>query len=237
LTGLKALEREVKEKEKLAARGELSSQIAHEIRNPLAALKGSIEILKEGAITDERRGRLMSIALDEMDRLNRILTDFLDYSRPHPPDKRAFDLHAALKGSIEVLRNSSGARISFVEKFRGPLTVVADEQRLRQVIWNIGLNALDAMPEGGSLTVGTEVLDGSVDLTFEDTGRGIPKDDLARIFYPFFSTRRGGTGLGLSIAHRIVEDHGGRIRVESRPGRGSTFHVIIPREEGETVDA
>jgi two-component system sensor histidine kinase PilS (NtrC family) len=229
LTDLKWMEREIKRKENLAALGELSANIAHEIRNPLASLKGSIEILKEDSIEGDRRKRLMSIALDEMDRLDNILSDFLDYSRPKPPEIRKFDLHAALNTAVELLRNRNMPGVVFSDRLSDTLFIKADEQKLQQVFWNLGLNALEAMPGGGTLSVGTALRDGLVHIAFEDTGKGISPEDSGRIFYPFFTTRRMGTGLGLSIANRIVEDHGGIITVVSEPEKSTKFEVTIPR--------
>jgi len=231
LTELKRLAEEIKKKEKLAAVGELSAKIAHEIRNPLASLKGSMELLRENAVSPGQRERLMGIALAEMDRLNSIITDFLDYSKPSAPMVADFDLNAVLGETLEMLGNSGATGISVRRAFDGPLPVKADSQKLQQVFWNLGLNALDAMPGGGELSVHTRTLDGSVEITFSDTGAGIRKEDLEKIFFPFFTTKSNGTGLGLSIAYRIVEDHGGSIAVESAPGKGSRFRVRLPRRE------
>lgn len=229
LTELKRLAEEIKKKEKLAAVGELSAKIAHEIRNPLASLKGSVEMLRENTGSPEQRERLMGIALGEMDRLNTIITDFLDYSKPSAPVLADVDLNAVLDEILEMLGNSGAVGISVRRAFSGHLPVKADSQKLQQVFWNLGINALDAMAGGGELSVETRAADGEVEITFSDTGTGIRKEDLEKIFFPFFTTKNTGTGLGLSIAYRIVEDHGGRITVESIPGKGSRFGVRLPR--------
>jgi two-component system, NtrC family, sensor histidine kinase PilS len=236
LTELKRLEKEMKQKEKWAAIGELSSNIAHEIRNPLASLKGSIEMLKEGSVPDNQKERLMEIALNEMDRLNRVITDFLTYSRPTPAEFRMFDLHRLLDETLELLENVDQDRsnLSIRKEYGGTLEVKADPQKLRQVFWNLGINAVEAMPEGGELVVSTRNADRLVEITFKDSGSGIDREHIEKIFYPFFTTKEKGTGLGLAIAYRIVEEHNGILRVASSSGIGTTFEVILPRSYEKT---
>jgi two-component system sensor histidine kinase PilS (NtrC family) len=229
LTEMKRMSEEIKRKEKLAAVGELSGKIAHEIKNPLASLKGSMEMLRESNLEEEQKERLMRIAVKEMDRLNGILNDFLSYSKPRSLEFERFDLHEALSETLEMLNNRGAVGVTFHTGFQDPLPVNADEQRLQQVFWNLGINAIDAMPEGGELQVNTSVANGGVEIRFKDTGSGISKDVLSNIFFPFFTTKRNGTGLGLSIAYRVVEDHGGSIAVESRPGEGTEFTITLPR--------
>jgi two-component system sensor histidine kinase PilS (NtrC family) len=229
LTEWKKLEADMKKKEKWAAIGELSSNIAHEIRNPLASLKSSIEILKEDTVPANYKNRLMDIALKEMDRLDRIIKDFLTYSRPLPPSYMRFNLHELLDETVDLLRNVDQHRDTIViqKQYNGEVEVNADPQKMRQVFWNLGLNALDAMPEGGELTIATKYEDKNMVITFEDTGTGIEKQQIEKIFYPFFTTKDQGTGLGLAIAYRIMEEHGGAITVDSTPGTGTTFKVIL----------
>jgi two-component system sensor histidine kinase PilS (NtrC family) len=230
LTQIQRLEEEIKQKEKWAAIGELSSNIAHEIRNPLASLKGSVEMLREDSMSKNHKERLMEIALNEMDRLNRIITDFLTYSRPAPPEFKEFDLHALLDETIELLKNTDQNRglVSIEKEYSGAARMTGDPQKLSQVFWNLGLNAMDAMPEGGQLMVSTGNSDGSVEVTFRDSGAGIDAKNIKKIFYPFFTTKEQGTGLGLAISYRIIEEHKGKIYVESIPGKGTTFKVILP---------
>lgn len=232
LTEIKEMTRLIKMKENLAALGELSAKIAHEIRNPLASLKGSMEMLMEGNISPEHRERLMRIAVSEMDRLNTTITDFLSYARPTPLEKQVFEIQPALDELIEMLKNRNPEGIEFVKAFGArPIIVMADPGKLKDVLWNLGINALDAMPKGGRLTVGAEDSDAYVEIYFEDTGSGIPIEDHDRIFFPFFTTKRHGTGLGLSTAYRAVADHGGTLALESEPGKGARFTVILPKHE------
>lgn len=236
LTQIKRLETEMKQKEKMATIGELSSNIAHEIRNPLASLKGSIEMLKEDTVGEGYKKKLMEIALKEMERLNLIITDFLTYSRPTPPEFKRFELHSMLDETIELLKNveQNKGDVSIRKNYSGTLEVNADPQKMRQVFWNFGINAIEAMPEGGELIISTRNTDRVVGITFKDFGVGIDGKDVERIFYPFFTTKEHGTGLGLSIAYRIIEEHKGSINVNSSPGVGTTFEIILPKTDGKT---
>lgn len=236
LTEMKTLQEEMRQREKLADIGELSANMAHEIRNPIASLKGSIELLKEDTLSPLHKARLMDIALSEMNRLNKIITDFLIYSRPKPIETRKFDLNELLEETIEMLRHREADKVEFEKRFNGHLTVVADPQKLQQVFLNLGINAVDAMKDGGKLTVATQRIGNTVTVSFEDTGDGIDAENLKKIYYPFFTTKDNGTGLGLSIAYRIIEDHGGQMTVSSRKGHGARFKIFLPQatvEEGE----
>jgi two-component system sensor histidine kinase PilS (NtrC family) len=230
LTKFKRLEREIKQKEKWAAIGELSSNIAHEIRNPLASLKGSIEMLKEDSVPRNYKEKLMEIALSEMDRLNRIITDFLTYSRPSPPEFKKFDINNLLDETVELLKNAcqNNTHVT-LKKDNAAAEVDADPQKMRQVFWNLGMNAIEAMPDGGEIIISTKEKDGVIEIAFQDFGMGIAEKDIEKIFYPFFTTKEKGTGLGLAIAYRIVEEHNGTINVKSISGIGTTFEIILPR--------
>ena len=231
LTKIKRLETEIKQKEKWAAIGELSSNIAHEIRNPLASLKGSIEMLKEDSIPRNYKERLMEIALGEMNRLNSIITDFLTYSRPSPVEYQNFDLHRLLDEISELLKNveQNKKQVVIKKNYFNSLDLNADPQKMRQVFWNLGLNAIEAMPDGGELIISTKNEDGFTEVTFQDSGTGIEERNIEKIFYPFFTTKEHGTGLGLAIAYRIIEEHKGGMNVKSTPGIGTTFEIILPK--------
>jgi two-component system sensor histidine kinase PilS (NtrC family) len=231
LTELKKMTEIIRQKEKLAAIGEMSANMAHEIRNPLASLKSSVEMIRENSITKEQKSRLMDIALNEMDRLNGIITEFLHYSRPADIQIQDFDLHSVLSETIELLkrRDFLTDSISFKMNFSAPLVIKGDQQKFQQVFWNLGNNALDAMPEGGELSIGTLENESLVRIAFSDTGSGIKKEDIEKVFYPFFTTKEEGTGLGLSIAYRIVEDHGGTLTIKSDAGKGTKVHILLPK--------
>jgi two-component system, NtrC family, sensor histidine kinase PilS len=234
ITQLKTLETEIKQKEKWAAIGELSANIAHEIRNPLASMRGSIEMLREDKIPEKHRGKLMEIALREMERVNNIITDFLTYSSPRPLEVQKVDLHLLLDETLSLLRNRTQERgnILIRREFDGPLLFVADQQKIRQVFWNLGLNSIEAMKDGGELTVSTKEGNDAVRIVFADTGPGIDPVNVEKIFYPFFTTKGQGTGLGLSIAYRIIEEHKGKLKVRSVPGINTTFEIILGKRHG-----
>ncbi|MDP3261175.1 MAG: ATP-binding protein [Thermodesulfovibrionales bacterium] len=236
ITMLKKMEMDMKHKEKWAAIGELSANIAHEIRNPLASLKGSIEMLREDRVTKGQKERLTEIALKEMERLNGIITDFLMYSTPRAAEFSVFDLNLVLDDTLELLKNTASARkdISITKEFDMPLSVNADRQKMHQVFLNLGMNALEAMPDGGELSVSARHTGSSFEVVFKDTGIGIRHKNLEKIFYPFFTTKDEGTGLGLAIAYRIIEEHKGKINVISNPGEGTAFKVIIPDNNGKS---
>lgn len=230
ITQIKNLEAELKHKERLAVMGEFSTNIAHEIRNPLASMKSSIELLKEGRITKEHSTRLMDIVISEMDRLNKTITDLLIYTKPRPVRITRFDLHKELDQTIELLKNSSENtnNITIASDIKGEAEISGDSDKLRQVFLNLGMNAIESMPDGGELTIRTIQHEGTISILFEDTGIGIPKENLKDIFYPFFTTRDKGTGLGLPIAYRIIEEHNGKMTVNSVPGHGTTFEILLP---------
>ncbi len=231
LTKLKAMEEEVKQREKWASIGELSALIAHELRNPLAALKASIEMLHEKSSSGELADQLMKIAVAEMDRLNVIVTDFLLYAKPVQHNKKPFDLHQSLKDIILLLQSSTEDKknIEISSTLPGKVFVKGDARQLQQVFWNLGINAVHAISESGTVRVYTEKTDTTVKVIFNDTGVCIIKEDIKNIFFPFYTTKEKGTGLGLSIAQRILEEHGGKISVESNgTGSGTLFSVELP---------
>ncbi len=230
LSELKRMQEEMKHKERLADIGELAANMAHEIRNPLASLKGSIEMLGENSVSSAHKERLMEIALGEMDRLNSIITDFLAYSRPRPLEFQRFDLNQMLDEMLQMLRSRNPEGVVFTKNGRDPLVIKGDPQRLQQVFWNLCINAIEAMPGGGRLDISASGANGRVEIAFRDTGAGISPENLKRVFYPFFTTKEKGTGLGLSIAYGIVEAHKGRLAVWSKKGEGAVFKVFLPGE-------
>lgn len=234
LTKIKELEEEVKEKDRMAAIGELSAWIAHEIRNPLASLSGSIQVLKENLNPVEENTHLIEIALRETERLNLIVGDFLNYARPRPLSLELCDINSLIEDTISLLKNSKefheGIRIN-KNTDNVKIEALLDRNQMKQVFWNLSLNAVQSMQNGGELTIDSreKTQDSTIEITFKDTGVGIKKEDLDYIFFPFFSTKEGGSGLGLAIAYRIIEDHKGKIKVESELGKGTTFRIYIPK--------
>ncbi len=231
LTELKKLESEVRLKEKLAAVGELTAAIAHEIRNPLASISGSVQVLSSSAAPGSAERRLMDVVVQESHRLSSILEDFLKYVRPREQAIEAVDGAAALRDVLSLLAHSdelgAGHAVSWDLE---PESVVlqADPGQLRQVFWNLSRNAVAAMPGEGRLSVEARLEGPWWIVTMRDEGRGMTPEERDRLFAPFAHSFPGGTGLGLAIVHRIVEEHGGSIRVESAPGRGTAVVVSLP---------
>jgi two-component system sensor histidine kinase PilS (NtrC family) len=231
LTELKHLEREVVTKERMAALGRLSAAIAHEIRQPLTAMTGALKELARLAPLDDDDKRLVQIVSRESQRLNQIITDFLDYSRDRKFAFGDLDVAAALDETLLLLERGAGSsgkyRIERKFSVRG-IRARADRDGMKQVFWNLCNNALRAMPDGGVLTVSLHGDDEWVRISISDTGVGFDARETARIFEPFQSGFAGGTGLGLAIVYQILQAHGGRIRVETQKSSGATFVVDIP---------
>ena len=225
-----AMERELVEAERLAAVGLLSAGLAHEIRNPLASIKGAAEVLAGGTADSATRDRLVDILRREADRLNDVLTRFLSFARPARGERTAFDLVEEVRQVVDLL--SSGDRAPhLVLEAAGPVNVTGDRDQVRQAVWNVVLNACQFAGPEGHVTVSVTVRDGEAVVTVRDDGPGFPPEVLARPGTPFLSTREGGTGLGLAVADRAARDHGGRLAVRNGPGGGGEVSLILPREE------
>jgi two-component system sensor histidine kinase PilS (NtrC family) len=231
LTEMKKLESELRLKDRMAAVGELSAGIAHEIRNPLAAIAGSAQVLKKSDALSPQEQRLMSIILKESERLNKSIADFLRFVRPQEKRTTEFDIAASLSETLDLLANSAELCADHrIERIIAPpaYTVAGDADQIRQVFWNLARNAVQAMPSGGTLRVTTEVSDAAYRIVFADSGRGMTEADQRRLFQPFRTNFPSGTGLGMAISYRIVQEHGGRIDVLSRAGFGTTITVVLP---------
>ena len=231
LTRLKKLEGEVRLKEKMAAVGELAAGIAHEIRNPLASISGSVQVLKGMVAPGSSELKLMDIVVTESQRLARILEDFLRYVRPRERAVEPVDAPAALRDVLTLLEHSDeiSTRHTITFDIDPPSAVLpADPGQLRQIFWNVARNAVAAMPSGGSLAVKARLQDGSWTVSFTDQGRGMTAEERDRLFTPFAHSLPGGSGLGLAIVYRIVEEHGGRIDVETEPLHGTTVTIALP---------
>ena len=237
LSSIKRMEQRVRQADRLATIGRLSANIAHEIRNPLASLAGAIEALARELPPDSGRDRLVEIVLRESDRLNHIIRDFLEYARPAPMTPHFIDLTELLEEVLVLVEHRSHpAELKVVREFADALPARVDPQQLRQAIWNLCINAVQAMPEGGELRVGGRLLPGRkparMQLWVSDTGHGIAEGDLPQIFEPFFSTKAEGSGIGLALVYRVVQDHDGQIEVRSQPGVGTTLLLTLPSTDG-----
>jgi two-component system sensor histidine kinase PilS (NtrC family) len=228
LSAIRAMEARMRAADRLATVGRMAANIAHEIRNPLAALSGAVEVMAAGA-ADDTRDRLAQIVLKETGRLNGIIREFLEYARPAPLSRVSVNVAETVDEVLVLLEHqATPGTLKTVREFPPALAWVVDRQQFRQAVWNLCLNAVQAMPEGGELRVAMAVSGGRLRLRVDDTGEGIAAADLGHVFEPFFSTKLDGTGLGLALVHRVVQDHGGDIDVQSRPGVGTSFTVTLP---------
>ncbi len=240
LTELKRLEREVTTKERMAALGRLSAAIAHEIRQPLTAMTGALKELARFAPLDDDDKTLVQIVSRESQRLNQIISDFLDYSRERKLLFAELDVSAVLDETLLLIERGDGLSGKYqIEKSfenRG-VRARADRDAMKQVFWNLCNNALRAMPGGGVLSIGLDADEDWVRISVSDTGTGFDPAESARIFEPFQSGFPGGTGLGLAIVYQIVQAHGGRVRAQAQRSNGATFVVEIPRSVAPRASA
>lgn len=249
ITKFKEMEEQVKRVDKMAAVGLLAAGMAHEIRNPLASLSGSIQMLKSELSLDEHQQHLMDITLRESERLNALITDFLLFAQPPHTHKIFYPIEKIIEETIDLFQHS----LSFHEGIQiirpnheGEIRISIDPDQMRQVFWNLFNNAAQAMSKGGKIQVQLRKGNGGkglhlplpspwggkgwVKISVTDSGKGIAPEEKEKIFEPFYTTKENGTGLGLSIVHKIIENHNGVIKVDSEVGRGSTFTLFLPAE-------
>jgi PAS domain S-box-containing protein len=234
LTEIKALEERVEHAETLAVIGEMAAVVAHEIRNPLGSIVMAAQQLADEGLAREDRETVMRVLRLESKRLNESLSNFLSYARPRPLNRADNDLNALLKEVAQMAfankELAGGARLKMAPA-RGLEPLPFDADQIRQVVWNVIVNALQALGGDGAVTVSSGKDAGFAWFAVADTGPGIPEAMRADLFKPFRTTKQQGTGLGLAIADRIVKAHRGRIEIDSTPGRGTTFTVRLPRAE------
>ena len=235
VTKIRKLERDALMQQRLAAVGEMAAGIAHEIRNPLASMSGSIQILRQELPLSTEQAQLMDIVLRESERLNNTIRSFLAYARPQRFAIARLDLRRSLNDAALLLRNSADVRENHLVDVDVPadeLWYEADEGQIKQIVWNLATNGIRAMPNGGRLRLiaAVESSSGEMVITVEDEGIGIPPEELEGLFQPFHGTFTKGSGLGLAIVHRIVTDYHGEIQVSSRVGIGTTVSVRLPAQ-------
>ena len=229
------IEEQLRGAERLSVLGELAAALAHEIRNPLGSIRGTAEILRDDYQPGDKKYEFLEILLKESDRLNRVVEDFLRLSRPQPLTMAPCDMDKELESVVMLVATAAKeSGITLKLQAEEALKINADKDKLHQVFLNIILNGLQSTVAGGSLTVKAQRRNNitgdhpEVQITFQDTGGGIPDDLADKIFEAFFTTKKDGTGLGLAIAKKIIEAHGGRIEVATKLHEGTTFTVILP---------
>ena len=227
---IRRLEEEVRRKEKLAAIGGLAAGVAHEIRNPLSSIKGIASYYKSKFADDSEDKEMAGVMIEEVDRLGRVISQLLEFARPAELNLRPANLNEILEHSATLVKQEAIAKNIQIDLNLTPKgePVLVDPDRLTQCFLNLCLNGLQAMENGGRLTISSFIRDGSFAVDIKDSGSGISVDDLAKIFDPYFTTKTKGTGLGLAIVHKIVEAHQGQVKVRSTIGQGTVFSIILP---------
>ena len=233
LTELRRMEQQIKHAERMSTIGQLAAGIAHEIRNPLASMSGSIELLQQAAAASEDDRTLMQIVVREIDRLNALITDLLDYANPRPRQTTRFDLAVLIEETVTVFRQDKSrgdVDVATILPPPGTVWLEADAAKLRQVVWNLVRNAADAAAAGsGHVAVSVSDEGEQVEIAIADDGPGIAAEHLPRIFDPFFTTKKKGTGLGLATCLSVITEHGGEIDVSSEVGKGTRFVIRLAR--------
>lgn len=228
LTAIKRMQAELVRTQSLAALGEMAATVAHEIKNPLAAISGPLQILADDLPTGDPRKELMKDILGQVKRLDGTVSGLLQFSKPTTPRREAI----VLADFIERIGRMAADRTGSVSiRKSGPegLTVSADPALLEQVFWNLFLNSAEAMKDGGEIRVSFEELADAVQVSIEDSGAGIPPELLGRLFRPFVTTKTSGTGLGLAICRKIMEAHGGSVGISSNVGQGTKVQLRLPK--------
>lgn len=238
MTAIHRMEEALNRSERMAALGELSARMAHEIRNPLAAMSGSVQVLAEQSTISDSDRRLLAIVVRESDRLNMLITEFLAYARPSSPQKTPLDLRGLVEDvSLFLSADKKFEHLTISNLIPSSLSINADASQITQVLINLIHNSVDAMPSGGSIEIGSEQIQGGIDgfrsssavlITITDSGSGIDPDTVAHMFEPFWTTKSDGTGLGLAVSYRIIEAHGGSMSVESLTAGGCRFTILLP---------
>jgi signal transduction histidine kinase len=210
--------------------GQLSASLAHEIRNPLASIDGAANLIGSAQTSDEVRKSSLAIIHKEIQRLNRLLSNLLDFARPRKPEFQALDPGRLIDAIINLTGHSAGQKgIAISKDISSPVAAFeCDAEQMKQVVLNLTINAVQAMSEPGEIVLSARQDGASVVIGVRDRGSGIPAEDIDRIFNPFFTTKDAGTGLGLSVVHQIVTQHGGTVTARNNPDRGMTFSIVLP---------
>jgi two-component system, NtrC family, sensor histidine kinase HydH len=227
----------MKRSERLYAIGQLSAGLAHEVRNPLASIGGAASILRKNSGSEERREEFLEIIEKECLRLNRLLTNFLEFARPSPPQYRVAEVGPILESVVGLTAHAAGRQTIQlrIDSAPGVPAITCDPEQIKQVLLNLTINSVQAMPEGGEVVLSTRMDNGRVAIEVKDQGPGISPEQLDKVFDPFFTTKDSGTGLGLSVAHQIASQHGGILSAKNNPDRGATFSLYLPIQHGRVL--
>ncbi len=229
------IEGQLRRADRLSALGELSAGMAHEIRNPLGSIKGTAEILRDGVDPDDPKLEFADILIKEVDRLNKVLEDFLRFAKPVPVEHGRFSPNQSIQDVLELTRQQAVRnRVDVQIDLADDIEIPGRGEQIKQALLNLVLNALQVMPDGGLLKVSSHLSANEVQIQVSDNGPGIARDDRERIFNPFVTTRDSGTGLGLAITQRIVQSHDGHIVLNSTLGQGASFSICLPLSLRET---
>ncbi len=241
LREIEALKAEVEREKHLASLGRLAAGVAHEVRNPLSSLKGFAQFLRSRFTPGSREERYADIMIEEVERLDRVVQELLDFAKPVTPDRKPSGANEIVDEALALVSDdASFRRVEIVTKLGENLPAVfVDPLQIRQVLLNVLLNGFEAMPEGGTLTIETRAgvgddADSTVTVTVTDTGQGMSEDEVGKLYEPFYTTKQQGTGLGLTIVARVLEQNGGSISASSVPGSGSAFVLRLPTAGGAT---
>lgn len=221
---------QMKRAERLYAVGQLAAGLAHEIRNPLASIAGASGILQRNANLEETHLKVLAVIDKECQRLTRLLSNFLDFARPRPPRHQNVDIEGVLQSVMDLATHSAGTKKIVLRTEAAPdlPQIDCDPEMLKQLLLNLVINAIQATPDEGVVSLTAALQNGKMRIRVIDEGAGIPPETRDRIFDPFFTTKEGGTGLGLSVAHQIVEQHGGVLTAEANAEKGMTFTALLP---------
>ncbi|NOY60366.1 MAG: PAS domain S-box protein [Calditrichaeota bacterium] len=232
LRDIKSLEEKVARSERLASLGRMAAGIAHEIRNPLSSIKGFAQYFRNKFDAKSEDANYAEVMIKEVDRLNRVIQDLLNFARPQEPDFQPTDILKIVKHSLKLIESDVQAKnVQIIKNFDKNLPLIAaDGDLITQALLNIFINAMEAMDEKkNKLSIAVKSLGSSIEIDISDTGKGIARENLSHIFDPFFTSKKNGTGLGLAIVYRIIENHHGEIGVMSESGKGTTFKIALPK--------